>query len=75
MKSVLQLARSRRIVRNAITVSLVVGTVLNLINQGGPVLRGEHVAWWNVLMNYVVPYGVSTYSAVRNQLSQCDEQA
>ncbi len=55
MKSVLQLARSRRIVRNAITVSLVVGTVLNLINQGGPVLRGEHVAWWNVLMNYVVP--------------------
>jgi hypothetical protein len=75
MKSVLQLARSRRIVRNAITVSLVVGTVLNLINQGGPVLRGEHVAWWNVLMNYVVPYCVSTYSAVRNQLSQCDEQA
>lgn len=75
MKSVLQLARSRRIVRNAITVSLVVGTVLNLINQGGPVLRGEHVTWWNVLMNYVVPYCVSTYSAVRNQLSQRGEQA
>ncbi len=75
MKSALQIARSRRIARNAITVSLVVGTVLNLINQGGPVLRGEHVTWWNVLMNYVVPCCVSTYSAVRNQLSQCDEQA
>lgn len=73
MKSALQLARSRRIVRNAITVSLVVGTVLNLINQSGPVLRGEHVAWWNVLMNYVVPYCVSTYSAVRNQMTRPGE--
>jgi len=73
MKSALQLARSRRIVQNAITVSLVVGTVLNLINQSGPVLRGEQVAWWNVLMNYVVPYCVSTYSAVRNQMTRPGE--
>lgn len=73
MKSMLRLARSRTIVRNAITVSLVVGTVLNLVNQSGPVLRGEHVAWWNVLMNYIVPCCVSTSSAVRNQLSRPGE--
>ncbi|MNC82474.1 hypothetical protein D3C75_1360040 [compost metagenome] len=47
----------------ATKVSLVVGTLLNLINQG-EVLWGEQLmSWWQLFMNYAVPFGVSSYSA------------
>jgi hypothetical protein len=44
-------------------VSLVVGVVLNAVNQGGPMLDGEPVIWSQLMLNFVVPYCVSSYSA------------
>jgi hypothetical protein len=52
----------------ALKVALVVGTILNFINQGGRLLDGLQPSWFHVLMNYLVPYCVSTYSAARNEL-------
>lgn len=63
-------ALSARIVRNALQVSAVVGTLLNLINQGGALWSGEGVSWPHIAMNYLVPYCVASYSAARNQLSR-----
>lgn len=60
-------AISRSIVKNAVRVSLTVGTGLNLINQAGPILSGAPVSWLHVLLNYLVPYCVSSYSAAKNQ--------
>jgi hypothetical protein len=70
MSPFLRLASSPRIVRNSIRIALVVGTIINLINQGPRVWSGGEFSWIHGLLNYCVPYCVATYSAVRNQLSR-----
>lgn len=70
MRRLLRAACSRRIVENALRIALVVGTVLNLVNQGDAILAGAGVSWIHLLLNYGVPYCVASYSAARNQLTQ-----
>ena len=67
-KRFLEVATEPHIVRAAIKVSLVVGTVLNIINQGGRVLDDLPLSWLHVGMNYLVPYCVASYSAARNEM-------
>lgn len=55
----------RDVVRNAIKVSLFVGTCLNVINQGPAIWRGADVEWDKFLLNFAVPYLVATYSAAK----------
>jgi len=68
MQEFFAVALQRSIVANALRIALFVGTVLNLINQGGAVLSGDAPSWLHVVLNYVVPYCVATYSAVRNEM-------
>lgn len=68
VKLLLVTACKRPIVLSAVKVALVVGTVLNAINQGGRVLDGLPPSWFHVTLNYLVPYCVSSYSAARNEL-------
>ncbi|MEO1168488.1 MAG: nitrate/nitrite transporter NrtS [Pseudomonadota bacterium] len=49
-------------VKRAVKVSLLIGTLLILINQGDLILAGGAPAIWKVLLTYLVPYGVSSYS-------------
>jgi hypothetical protein len=56
-----------QIVATAISVALVVGTLLNLINQGPELWARVGISWHKVAMNYLVPYCVATYSASANQ--------
>lgn len=42
-----------------------VGTVLNLINQGEEIIAGSQVAWTHIALNYCVPFFVSGYCAIR----------
>lgn len=56
---------SARIVGNAARVSLVVGTMLNLINQGDYLFAGRGVMVGHILLNYLVPYCVASYSGAR----------
>lgn len=60
---------SRQIVVGATRVSLMVGCVLNLINQGEALFSGGRLSWGHVVLNFLVPYLVSSYSAARNHLS------
>jgi hypothetical protein len=57
----------RDIVLRGIRVSLVVGTVLALINHGDTMLTGglTLAAIYKVLLTYFVPFAVSVYSGVR----------
>jgi hypothetical protein len=52
------------IARRALVVSLVVGTTLNLINQGEAILGGGTVHWGKAALTYVVPLVVSTHGAL-----------
>lgn len=74
MKSFLQLACSARIVRSALRVALVVGTVLNAINHGSAILAGNNIAWFHLLLNYLVPYCVASYSAAKNEITRSGDE-
>ncbi len=56
------------IVRSALVTALVVGTILNLINQGARWLDGDDLLRGHLLLNYAVPYLVATYSSVRTRM-------
>jgi hypothetical protein len=56
--------------RRSLYVALLVGTILNLINQGDVLLSVAPVNWLKVLLTYLVPYAVSTYGAVSYRLSR-----
>jgi len=48
----------------------VVGTILNLINQGDAILEATSLNWIKIILTYFVPYAVSTYGAVSYRLSR-----
>lgn len=56
---------SPKIVGNGVNVSLVVGTMLNLINQWEYLLAGHGFMIGNALLNYLVPFCVACYSGAR----------
>ncbi|MEM1275785.1 MAG: nitrate/nitrite transporter NrtS [Pseudomonadota bacterium] len=60
----LEHAMSKSVAMRAAKVSAIVGTLLLVINQGDVVLAGTGIDWIKALLTYLVPYGVSTYSAV-----------
>lgn len=64
----IQYALSDGIPLRSIYVALVVGTVLNLINQG--MRCWGRVNWVKIALTYLVPYAVSTYGAVSFRLSR-----
>lgn len=70
MKSLLQLVCSARIVQSALRVAAVVGTLLNVINQGGTILAGNDISWFHLMLNYAVPYAVASYSAAKNEIAR-----
>ena len=60
-----EIAVSSSIVRRALMVSLVVGTLLNLINQGEILtsLEFEKLNLVKFFLTFLVPYSVTTYTA------------
>lgn len=50
--------------RRSLIVALIVGTILNLINQGDALLALGPINWAKILLTFAVPYCVSTYGAV-----------
>ena len=67
MRALVHAALSRRIACAALRVALVVGTVLNMVNQGPSILAGEAPSWMHVAVNYFVPYCVASYSGAKVQ--------
>jgi hypothetical protein len=51
-------------------VALVVGTILNLINQGDVIFGAMSINWTKIVLTYFVPYAVSTYGVVSYRLSK-----
>jgi hypothetical protein len=59
--------------RRSLYVALLVGTVLNLINQGDALLGMASINWLKLVLTYCVPYVVCTYGAVSYQLRQVNQ--
>jgi hypothetical protein len=45
----------------SIAVGLVVGTIVNTINQGVEIAHGHKVVVWKLLLTYLVPFLVASY--------------
>jgi hypothetical protein len=71
-KALLLTALSPEIRRSATKVALVVGSVLKLINQGPAIWGHTDISWVHVVLNFFVPFCVSSYSAARNLVSRND---
>ena len=56
--------------RRSFVVALIVGTVLNLINQGDALFGEEHLNLTKIILTFAVPYCVATYGAVSYRLSR-----
>ena len=68
LRLVCRCAFSDGVPRRSFFVALVVGTVLNLINQGDALLGETPINWLKIILTYFVPYAVCTYGAVSFQL-------
>ncbi|NTV68604.1 MAG: nitrate/nitrite transporter NrtS [Azonexaceae bacterium] len=75
MNDILSTALTRPIVTNAMRIALVVGSVLNLINQGEALLSQSEISWPHVVLNFIVPYCVASYSAAKNQVNNGEKEA
>ena len=56
------------VLRRSLAAAVIVGTVLNLINQGDALFAGKALDWLKVVLTYIVPYCVATYGAVAFRL-------
>jgi hypothetical protein len=62
-RNALKLTFSGPILRRSLAVALVVGTILNAINQGPEITAGEPVNVWKLAMTFCVPFCVASYGA------------
>lgn len=62
--SFFKMAVRRDIVKRSLIIAVVVGTILNLINQGDAVADPSKFELVKCMLTYMVPYFVSTYGAV-----------
>jgi hypothetical protein len=73
MASIGQICRcacSEGVPRRSLLVAAIVGTILNLINQGDALMAGLPLDGVKLVLTYLVPYCVSTYGAVSYRLHQ-----
>jgi len=63
-----QCAIAPGVLRRSLAAAVIVGTVLNLINQGDALFAGKALDWLKVALTYIVPYCVATYGAVAFRL-------
>ena len=54
--------------RRSFVVAVIVGAILNLINQGDALLNGGPLNLTKIILTFVVPYCVATYGAVSYRL-------
>ncbi|MAU40529.1 MAG: hypothetical protein CMF31_02805 [Kordiimonas sp.] len=51
------------VLRRSLIVAVIVGTILNLINQGDGFISGRDINYLKLLLTYLVPFCVSSYGA------------
>jgi hypothetical protein len=67
-RTIWQCAIAPGVPRRSLAAAVLVGTILNLINQGDALFAGRSLDWLKLLLTYIVPYCVATYGAVAFRL-------
>ena len=49
--------------KRSLLVALLIGTLLNAINQGDRIMDGDAVVLWKLLLTYFVPFAVASYGS------------
>ena len=62
-REALALTFAWRSARRSLTVALVIGTLLNAINQCPEILSGQWPVWWKLVLTYFVPFAVASYGS------------
>ena len=52
-----------RSVRRSLSVAVIIGTVLNGINQGDALFGGHQLVIWKLVLTYFVPFAVASYGS------------
>ncbi len=75
MISFIKMGLRRDIILRSLKVSLVVGTILVIINKAGIILQGnlDFFSVIQILLTYLVPFLVSEYSSI-SMLHQSEKQ-
>jgi hypothetical protein len=68
MKQIWRFAISDGVPKRSLIVAMVVGTVVNLINQGDAIFNGLPLNVHKLMATYLVSYFVGTYGAVSFRL-------
>ena len=63
MRLALRYALADGVPGRSLRVALVVGVVLNLINQGDALLAGVQPVWWKLVLTFCVPFCVASYGS------------
>jgi hypothetical protein len=50
-------------VRRSLLVAVLIGTLLNGINQGPEIINGHWPVWWKLILTYFVPFAVASYGS------------
>jgi len=59
--------------KRSLVVALIVGIILNLINQGDTLVTGSRLNILKLILTFAVPYAVATYGAVSYRLRTSSE--
>jgi hypothetical protein len=62
-REALKLTFSGSILKRSLIVALIVGTLLNAINQGPEIVSGQPAVVWKLLLTWCVPFLVASYAA------------
>jgi hypothetical protein len=65
-----QFAFATKLVIRSIKTAIIVGTILNLINQWEALFGDSSIEWRSLLLTYLVPYLVSSFSGAMSALQQ-----
>lgn len=52
-----------RSARRSLLVALLIGTLLNSINQGPEIVSGHWPIWWKLILTCFVPFSVASYGS------------
>lgn len=68
LKQAWRCAVTEGVPKRSFIVALVVGTILNFINQGDTILGDGRIDVAKLVLTFVVPYAVCTYGAVSSRM-------
>lgn len=71
LQLIISLASTKALLIKAIKIALIVGIILNLINQGEKIfiLAFDEINYYKFFLTFIVPFSVSMYTAITMKLS------